>query len=282
MKSFRKKALALALALAVSAPSAMACTLWGASGSPVQGGGTILVKNRDWRPQYQEMRYGKGKLYRYYGLYGGDEKKMFLRGGVNEKGLAVFSAAASVIPKKERKEMGHAKKSALREILGNCATVEEALEKAEYFKGPEFLMIADARSMVSMEIGAEGAYQIKRVNNGTLAHTNHYLSPDFGALNRKVRPTTTKRLSRIEELLSKDHAPWTLWDLTAFGEDRSGGPDDSIWRQGGKVETLATFGVWLHEDALPDIYVKVRYNPWDGGHEDVYELEGKDLFPPEK
>ncbi|MEE3452554.1 carcinine hydrolase/isopenicillin-N N-acyltransferase family protein [Dialister sp.] len=274
MKSFKKTILAFAALLALSVPSAFACTLWGANGSEVEGGGTILVKNRDWVPQYQEMKYGKGEKYRYYGLYGGDEKKMFLRGGVNEKGLAVFSAAASVIPRKERKEMGHSKKSALREILGSCATVEEALEKTGYFKGPKFLMIGDAHSLVYVEIGADGAYQIKRVENGTLAHTNHYLSPDFGALNRRLRPSTTKRLSRISELLSENHEPWALWDMTAFGAD------PVLWRKGEKVETLATIGVWLHEDALPDIYVKVRYNPWDET-EDVYELEGKDLFPAE-
>ena len=97
MKSFKKTILAFAALLVISVPSAFACTLWGANGSEVEGGGTILVKNRDWVPQYQEMKYGKGEKYRYYGLYGGDEKKMFLRGGVNEKGLAVFSAAASVI-----------------------------------------------------------------------------------------------------------------------------------------------------------------------------------------
>lgn len=272
MKSFKKTILAFAALLAISVPSASACTLWGAQGSEVEGGGTILVKNRDWVPQYQEMKYGKGEKYRYYGLYGGNENKMFLRGGVNEKGLAVFSAAASVIPKKERKEMGHAKKSALREILGSCATVEEALEKTAYFKGPKFLMIGDAHSLVYVEIGADGAYQIKRVENGSLSHTNHYLSPDFGALNRRLRPSTTKRLSRISELLEENHKPYTLWDMTAFGAD------PILWRKGKKVETLATIGVWLHEDALPDIYVKVRYNPWDE-EEDVYELEGKDLFP---
>lgn len=272
MKSFKKTILAFAALLAISVPSVSACTLWGAQGSEVEGGGTILVKNRDWVPQYQEMKYGKGEKYRYYGLYGGNENKMFLRGGVNEEGLAVFSAAASVIPKKERREMGHAKKSALREILGTCATVEEALEKTAYFKGPKFLMIGDAHSLVYVEIGADGAYQIKRVENGSLSHTNHYLSPDFGALNRRLRPSTTKRLSRISELLEENHKPYTLWDMTAFGAD------PILWRKGEKVETLATIGVWLHEDALPDIYVKVRYNPWDE-EEDVYELEGKDLFP---
>lgn len=36
---------------------AKACTLFAAQGSAVEGGGAIIVKNRDEHPMYQEMRY---------------------------------------------------------------------------------------------------------------------------------------------------------------------------------------------------------------------------------
>ena len=71
----------------------LACTLFAAVGPErVQGGGTLIAKNRDWRPQPQELRLVTKGTYRYYGIFAGDEgKRKQLKGGVNEKGLAVFS-----------------------------------------------------------------------------------------------------------------------------------------------------------------------------------------------
>ena len=281
----QKKIVAIVMAAFLPLSSAGACTLFGANGSEVEGGGTILVKNRDWRPQYQEMRYEMGPRYRFYGLYGGNEKKMALKGGVNEAGLAIFSAAASSIPKRKRMAMDHSNKSSIREILGSCATVEEALAMNRYFRGPKFLVIADAREMASVEIGDHGEYRVKKVRNGPQAHTNHYLWPDFSSLNRHVGHSSMTRLSRIEELLGRGHKPYVLDDLMAFSQDQHDGPDDSIWRTGSGArsdETLASVGLWLHDGGKPDIFVKIRYSPEDRGREDVYQLEGKDLFPGEK
>lgn len=274
-------AAALAFFLLALAP-ASACTLFGAQGSEVEGGGTLLVKNRDWHPQYQEMRYEEGPRYRFYGIFGGSSGKMFLRGGVNEAGLAVFSAAASSIPQKERLSMEHEKKSCIREMLGKCATVEEALALDVLFRGPKFLMLGDARELACVEIGDHGEFRVKRMKNGTLAHTNHYLFRKFQSLNRRIGQSSLTRYERIETLLGSSHEPYVLENLMEFSQDWHDGPDNSLWRTGsGKKqdETLASIGVWLHEGKKPDIYVKIRYSPEDQGKEDVYQLEGKDLFP---
>ncbi len=93
MNLFLIRTFIICLAAFLPVSSALACTLFGAQGSRVLGGGTLVVKNRDFRPEYQEMRMVQGTRYRFYGLYGGTEKKMGLKGGVNEAGLAVLSAA---------------------------------------------------------------------------------------------------------------------------------------------------------------------------------------------
>lgn len=285
MKRFQKIAVTLAALCSLSLPfSASACTLFAAQGTAVEGGGTVIVKNRDWHPEYQELKYAQGKLYRYYGLYGGNEEKMQLRGGVNEKGLVVFSAAASVIPKTEKKGMEQSKKSALKEMLGGASSVEEALAMTYLFVGPKFLMIADADEVAYVEIGDKGRYEIKKVKNGTLVHTNHYLSESLTSYNKKEAVSSHTRLERINELLKQKERGNTLFDLVSYSEDQEDGPDNSIWRTGSTPrsdETLGTFGVWIHKEAPPDIYVKVRYSPGDQGKEDVYQLEGKDLFPPQ-
>ena len=101
--SLKKTAWALAAAGLILLPwQAKACTLFAAQGSAVEGGGAIIVKNRDEHPMYQEMRYHQGHVYRYYGIYGGNEDHMSLTGGVNEAGFAVFSAVAEPIPKDVR------------------------------------------------------------------------------------------------------------------------------------------------------------------------------------
>lgn len=64
------------------------------------------------------------------------------------------------------------------------------------------------------------------------------------------------RLSRIAELLGRDHKPYVLDDLMAFSRDRHDGSDDSIWRTGSGArsdETLASIGLWLHDGGKPDI-----------------------------
>lgn len=279
--SLKKTAWALAAAGLILLPwQAKACTLFAAQGSAVEGGGAIIVKNRDEHPMYQEMRYHQGHVYRYYGIYGGNEDHMSLTGGVNEAGFAVFSAVAEPIPKDVR--LAYGKRGTLAALLGNCSSVKEALEMKDYFKSPGFFLMADAHEIAYVEIGEDGIWDVRTEENGTLAHTNHFLLPDLTQFNHKIGRSSSTRLHRIDELLSEPHAPYTLDDMIAFSEDEHDGPNDSIWRTGSRkdgVQTLATIGVWLHDDAKPDIYVKIRYSPDDQGKEDIYQLDGAHLFP---
>lgn len=112
-------AAALAFFLLALAP-ASACTLFGAQGSEVEGGGTLLVKNRDWHPQYQEMRYEEGPRYRFYGIFGGSSGKMFLRGGVNEAGLAVFQQLPAPFPKRKDFPWNMRRKAVSAKCWGNA------------------------------------------------------------------------------------------------------------------------------------------------------------------
>lgn len=276
-----KRIFIICLTTLLPASSALACTLFGAQGSRVLGGGTLVVKNRDFRPEYQEMRLVQGSHYRFYGLYGGTEAKMGLKGGVNEAGLAVLSAAASCIPQKERKTMGR-NTGALGKLLGRYATVEEALASGIDLGGPKFLLLADATELAWVEVGDADRVTVRRVKNDTLAHTNFYLSPEFQELNLKPGVSARHRYARIQDLLESQKDPYGLDDLIRYSQDRTEGADNSIWRSGSREkapQTLATFGVWLHAGARPDVFVKIRYSPEDQGREDVYQLDGAHLFP---
>lgn len=276
-----KRIFIICLTTLLPVSSALACTLFGAQGSRVLGGGTLVVKNRDFRPEYQEMRLVQGSHYRFYGLYGGIEAKMGLKGGVNEAGLAVLSAAASCIPQKERKTMDR-NTGALGKLLGRYATVEEALASGIDLGGPKFLLLADATELVWVEVGDADRVTVRRVKNDTLAHTNFYLSPEFQELNLKPGVSAWHRYARIQDLLESQKDPYGLDDLIRYSQDRTEGPDNSIWRIGSREtgpQTLATFGVWIHAGARPDVFVKIRYSPEDSGKEDVYQMDGAHLFP---
>ena len=278
-----QKIITLSTLFFVLAGTTYGCTLFSATGADwVQGGGTLIVKNRDWKPEWQEMRLIDKGTYRYYGLFSGDANKMKLRAGVNEKGLVVLTATAGSIPRATRQQMGHAKHSVLKVLLSQCATVDEALSHTDLFEGPKFLMIGDAHQIAYVEIGDNGTYQIKKVTNGYLAHTNHYIEPALQSANMKIGPSSQARYNRINELLRTGTAPYQLSNFIAFSQDQHDGLDNSIWRRGSlpdKTQTLATFAVYVKDGQAPQIYVKLRHAPDGQDKEEILNLSGTELFP---
>ena len=262
----------LAGALMLPVP-ARACTLFSAAGSDyVEGGGTLLVKNRDWTPQEQAVRLVSSGGYLYYGLFAGDGSKLALKGGVNEKGLAVVSASASSIPRKERAAMPQ--RSSMRKMLANCATVDEALQQQDLLVGPKFLMLADRQKIVYVEVAPDGKVNVQEVQQGTLAHTNHYLAPEFQSYNRLKGVSSHKRYDRIQSLLQTG-APFTLDRFLEFSTDRHDGPDNSIWRDGStekKEQTMGTIAIHIPASGQPEIYIKYRQHPDQRGHEKIVRM----------
>lgn len=66
-----------------------ACTLWGASGTAVEGRGTLVAKNRDWNPDHRQelvvLKPTPGYRSLLLKAVGGAEPGV--KAGVNEKGL---------------------------------------------------------------------------------------------------------------------------------------------------------------------------------------------------
>lgn len=258
---------------------AQACTLYGAQGDAVEGGGSIITKIRDFRPQAQSLRVVKSKNYSYFGLFSGENRdKQVIKAGVNEKGLTVVTAMAGSIPKKQRDAM--AKRPCTRKILANCATVEEALQHPDYYFGPRFVMIADAKEIAYVEIGNKGEHKIKRTKNNTLTHTNHYLESGMEAYNIKIGPSSMARYNRINELVnSRDKLSFE--DFKTFSQDQNAGPDNSIWRLGskpGKSETLAAFIVRIYDQGEFQLWLKYRPEIEDKGKEEIVVMDRKDMF----
>ena len=278
MKKFLLSSLLIA---SLSMPlAAQACTLYAAQGDVVEGGGTLITKIRDFQPQNQELRVVRKGKYAYFGLFSGTSPdKYIVKAGVNEKGLVAVSAMASCIPEKERRK--HANKAVLRRVLAECSTVDEALQHPEFYYGPKFVMLGDAKEIACVEIGAEGKTSVKRTANDSLAHTNYYLDEKFAELNMRVKESPRVRYQRINELLQNTAKPYTLDDFIAFSQDQNDGLDNSLWRFGSSTtisQTLAAFIVRVEPDSSFTVWLKYRPEIEDRGHEIVVEKTREDIF----
>jgi len=239
--------------------SSEACTLWGATGRWVEGGGTLIVKNRDWVPDHHQelavLKPVEGFKSLALRAVGGAEPGV--KAGVNEKGLVIVSASANQVPRAERKKFQQ-KKGLLRHFLATCAGVEDVLKNLDLMRRPVFYMIGDRKELALIEIAPDGRRSVTRRDSGTLVHTNHFSAVDAPNL-RKPGASSTQRLARIEELLKSREKPFVAEDFIRFSEDRSAGPDNSIWRTGShsiKNRTLATWLVFIPASGRPQLYLK--------------------------
>jgi len=262
------------------AQSAFSCTLWSAHGEgTVLGGGTLIAKNRDWVPDHRQiLKTVRPKTgYRYFGIFAEGNDDSGLKAGINEKGLVVVSSTAGSIPKKIRREADRTK-GLLTKLLRECDGIDAVLKKELLFLGPRNLLLADGKKIAVIEIGLHGEHAATIGQNGFLTHTNHYRDEKLLKYNWKIGESSGRRLERIEALLKDDAPPYSLDDFIAFSGDRSGGPDNGIWRTGGSPGKERTLSVWIVHSpprSSPRLYIKIA-NPQE--KEEVHRPDFRDLF----
>ncbi len=233
----------LAFACLGSSLPADACTLWGAAGEDA-GGGTILSKNRDWKPDHtQVLKVRRGEKYKYLGLYAEGNDEPGIKQGVNEKGLGVVSATAGSIPKTIRKaQTGRSGLTPL--LLGRYASCEEILADRELLfarRKPSFLMIADREQLIVLEVGLGGRYALKIVKAGTAAHCNHFLDPSLADGNQKIGESSGLRFRRVSALLEQAPRPLEIASFAEISRDQHDGQQNSLWRTGAGSVTLSSW-----------------------------------------
>lgn len=249
-----------------------ACTLWGAAGA-ASVDGTLLAKNRDWKPDHvQSLRLRHTEHgYAYLGLYADNGREPGIKAGVNEKGLAVVGAEASSLPRELRADSArHGVLTRLLRDYGSLDEVAAAADKLFPQTRPVFLLLADAGGLMQVEIGQHGRYQLSRQKNGTLAHTNHYSNLSLLDGAQKIGPSSQARLARIRLLLDQrpSHA---LAEFERLSRDHHDGPDNSLWRDG-REHTLAGWQMALPAGAAPRLHL-VLANPGEQTLERDYVLD---------
>jgi hypothetical protein len=240
--------------------TADACTLWGVAGDPAAGG-TIVSKNRDWKPDHQQiLRFTRPeKGHAYFGIctvYEGKSTEGIVA-GVNEKGLTVFTAATNVPRSQWGKNPG--KLSFTREFLTDFASCDEFLANADAIFSalrPTFVMIADRNKILMVEVGVSGRYALKIVENDVVAHANHYLDPSLADQNQSISDSSRQRHQRITQLLKTTPHPFTTDTFTTLSKDQCDGPDNSLWRSGKIAQTIASWILNHPPQGPPTLQVK--------------------------
>jgi hypothetical protein len=237
---------------------ARACTLWGAAGADANGG-TILSKNRDWKPDHVQTLelHRPANGFTYFGLYAVGNDAEGLKEGVNEKGLCVVTATAGSIPKATRQaEPGRS--GVMSTLLQHYATCDQILadQKALFQnRKPTLLMISDRKQILVLEVGLKGRYALKAVESGTATHSNHFLDASLTNCNAHVSESSAARLARIAELLEKTPRPLDTPAFAAMSRDSQGGVNNSLWRTSSGSATLSSWIIETPRSGPPTLRV---------------------------
>lgn len=290
VSSWKKRFLTIGLVgsvlMQITVP-ASACTLFAANGTKfVAGGGTLVAKNRDWRPAKQMARLvtpTNGN--KYYGLFAGKDYK-FNAAGINEKGLMVAMSTAGSIPKKERLSYKRFKsQEGLRTneyLLRYYNSVDEVLKTKEpLWQEPVNFILADKKMIAYVEVGPQGKIAVRKVKNGTAYHTNHYVEKAMLPYNQKIGKSSATRYERIKMLMTEQKLPFTLERFVEISQDKNAGANNSIYRVGNKPnssQTLANFIAYIPPKGYPQLWLKYRKNPEDKGREVIEKVNLEELF----
>lgn len=236
-------------------PEGISCTLFGAIGKSVEGGGVLIGRTRD-RPENLEQVFIEvipPKGYRYQGI--STKGKSIVTSGINERGLVVVSAAASSVERREKKA------TPVGKILSEASSVDEVIRlvQKDEIIGPIYFLIADIQQIALFELfeGGRNEFVVKR--EGILHHTNHFILERMERYNSKTGRSSSVRLNRIEQLLTG--GPFRKDDFISFARDHEHGPGNhSICRHfeagsRSSEKTISAAVYYLPPGLPPEVWV---------------------------
>ena len=173
------------------------CTTWAASGSATGGGGPILAKNRDYRPDHLPLQNvvhatpDSGYPYLYVSSAGSPG---VFSGGMNRAGLAVADTHVYCT------DLGPGLPSyaLMMHILEGHDSVSSALDylRAVPRLGRNNLILADARGHLAVFEGGHSHYGLFESHDGALVNTNHFVSEEMRDHFAAVGPPQARGRSR--------------------------------------------------------------------------------------
>lgn len=166
--------------LATAAADARGCTVWGAAGSITRQGASILAKNRDYRPEHQQLqclaRATPECGYRYAYVTSAGSPAVF-SSGMNEAGLAIADThvvSSDIGP-------GVARYSVEMDVLEQHETVESAVEylRTVSHLGDGTLTLVDGTGDMAVVETGHSTVGVARPEKDFVVSTNHFVTPEL-------------------------------------------------------------------------------------------------------
>jgi isopenicillin-N N-acyltransferase like protein len=186
------------------------CSTIGRVGSHVFG-----VQTWDWHEEldpYWHLQSVSGPAQSFVGL---TEHGMMGKIGMNSAGVSVF---LNILGHSEDRPAGVPVHLIAAEVLANASSVAEAVDIvcSAGATTSTALTLMDGSSAVTAEIGP-GAAVLIQPENGTLAHTNHFLDERLGAGEKPglYDPDSQQRLALVESRLASG-APGSVEEIVPF------------------------------------------------------------------
>lgn len=166
--------------LAAAAGATDGCTVWGAAGSITRDGAPILVKNRDYRPEHQQLQCLARAIpedgYRYAYVTSAGSPAVF-SSGINEAGLAI--ADTHVVS--DDIGPGVARYSVEMEVLEHHETVASALAYMRDVPhlGDGTLTLVDRTGDMAVVETGHSTVGVVRPEQDFVVSTNHFVTPEL-------------------------------------------------------------------------------------------------------
>ncbi len=235
----------------------LACTLYGAIGAAVEGGGVLVGKNRDLAQEEEQVLVRETPRSGLAFLGIASRKGGRITAGVNDKGLVIVNASAGSVDHRSRKHIR------LENIFSQAGSVEGALRllRQDGMKSPIHYLLADPRHLALLEVFSPERHEIKETSEGVLIHTNHYLLPSMGPFNGNPGESSPLRLERIRKLTnSPSFSPDRFMDFSRDHENGPGGNSICRHRLPGKKSgriTVSTLVVKLDPEKPPEVWLRL-------------------------
>jgi len=246
----------MGLSLIIPSYAAFPCTLFGAIGDSVQGGGVLIGKTRD-RTENSEQAFAEvvpKEGYRYRGISMRGVNRV--TSGINDKGLVVVSSTASGVKKEGRV-------TTVGKILSKASSVDEvvAMVRKGEIQGPIYYLVGDIHKIALLEVIDRRRYDSLFKEDGVLCHTNHFVLKEVRDFNRKTGASSQARLNRVGGLLAD--GPLTKERFVTITKDHFNGPgNNSICRHfekgvRGSERTVSAAVYTLRKGEAPEIWVSL-------------------------
>ncbi|MEM9242978.1 MAG: carcinine hydrolase/isopenicillin-N N-acyltransferase family protein [Pseudomonadota bacterium] len=215
--------------------NSLACTSIGFAGKAVQGGGTIVAKNRDSSlTGYERLQLFKPKgKHSYIALTytrGLNDNYDYITSGTNDAGLSIMAndAATNLL-----KNEDHIETTTIKKILTRYKTVDQVMAKAKTLfanSKPAIYLISDAHQVANVQVGDKAQFAIKVTDNSYTWNTNAYYSGNLVAQNRLQWPDIKPRSDKIKQLLKQQSYPITANQTLTILGNQDDGQFDGIQR----------------------------------------------------